>query len=63
MLHEAHCGLVHPVVDDGGPVIGKLRTADFVKQSALAGPIRKDESSLAGNKPWHGTASQAGADA
>ena len=36
VLHKARCSLVYPIVDHSGPVIGKLRAADCVKQGALA---------------------------
>src|SRR3954470_1820680 len=36
VLHKARCSLVYPIVDHSGPVIGKLRAADFVEQGALA---------------------------
>src|SRR5262245_14941539 len=36
VLDKARCCLVYPVVDNSGPVIGKLRAADRVKQGALA---------------------------
>src|SRR5262245_4645150 len=35
VLYKPCCSLVYTVVDDGSPVIGKLRTADLVKQGAL----------------------------
>jgi hypothetical protein len=36
VLHKTRSSLVYVIVDDRGPVIGKLRAANLVEERALA---------------------------